>query len=196
MLHDLGYEPDAFEVRVSELLIATADGGDALINPSITEVLRLLREHLKMDVIFVSEFVDGRRVFKRVDAKPGSQVIAEGESAPLEESFCQYVVDGRLPRLVRDAKSEPNFSELPATPFPVGAHLSTPVVLDDGSIYGTLCCFSFAPDDSLTQRDLRKLEMSAQFAARKLNEHRAREAEKKMAGWHLEPKDEAPRRTR
>ena len=196
MLHDLGYEPDALEVRISELLVATADDSDALINPSVTEVLRLLREHLKMDVVFVSEFVDGRRVFKRVDAKPGSQVIAEGESAPLEESFCKYVVDGRLPRLVKDAKTEPVFPELPATPFPVGAHLSTPVVLDDGRVYGTLCCFSFAPDESLTQRDLRKLEMSAQLAAKKLNEQRAREAEKKMADWHLEPKDEALRRRR
>lgn len=92
--------------------------------------------------------------------------------------------------------AEPNFSELPATPFSVGAHLSTPVVLDDGRVYGTLCCFSFEPDESLTQRDLRKLELSAQLAAKKLNEQRAREAEKSMARWHLQPKDEALRRGR
>jgi hypothetical protein len=27
----------------------------------------------------------------------------------------------------------------------VGAHLSTPIVLASGKVYGTLCCFSQAP---------------------------------------------------
>jgi GAF domain-containing protein len=196
VLHDWDYAPDALDVRISELLVATADGSDELIDQSVSEVLRLLREHLQMDVVFVSEFVDGRRVFKRVDAKPTSRVIEVGESAPLEESFCQYVVDGRLPRLVNNVPTHPSFPALPPTPFPVGAHLSTPIVLDDGRVYGTLCCFSFAPNESLTQRDLRKLELSAQLTAKKLNEHRAKVAEKNAANWQLEPKDDAPQRRR
>jgi len=181
VFHDPDYAPDAFEVKISELLVATPEGSDALIDASVSEVLRLLREHLKMDVVFVSEFVDGRRVFRRVDTSPESRVIEPGQSSPLEESFCQRVIDGRLPRLVRDGAALPTFGELPPTDFPVGAHLSTPIVLNDGRVYGTLCCFSFAPNEQLTQRDLKKLEMSAQLTAKKINESRARDAERAMA---------------
>ena len=193
VFHDPDYALDAFEVKISELLVATPEGSDALIDESVSAVLRLLREHLKMDVVFVSEFVDGRRVFRRVDASPESRVIEPGQSSPLEASFCQRVIDGRLPRLVRDVAALPTFGELPPTDFPLGAHLSTPIVLNDGRVYGTLCCFSFAPNEQLTQRDLKKLEMSAQLTAKKINERRARDAEKVMADWSLQPQDGSAR---
>ena len=192
--HDPDYAPDAFEVKISELLVATSDGGDILIDQAVPEVLRLLREHLKMDVVFVSEFVDGRRVFRRVDAAPGARLIEPGQSSPLEESFCQRVVDGRMPRLVHDVAKLADFAELPATDFTVGAHLSTPIVLDDGRVYGTLCCFSLAPNPQLTQRDLKKLEMSAQFAARKINERKAIETAKATAGCTLQRQEDLSRR--
>ena len=180
-------ESDAVIVRISELLVATPEGGDALISSSVSQVLKLLREHLKMDVIFISEFVDNRRVFRRVEAAPGQRVIDAGQSDPLEESFCQRVVDGRMPRLVTDVGRLFGAQDLPATPFQVGAHLSTPVILNDGRVYGTLCCFSFAPNEALTQRDLRKLEMSAQLTARRIDEQHARERERATAAWALEP---------
>ncbi|HYP83505.1 GAF domain-containing protein [Variovorax sp.] len=193
-LHDTGYTPDAFEVRISELLVATPEQGDALISGAVPQVLRQLREHLKMDVIFVSEFCDGRRVFRRVDTAADARVINEGESAPLEQSFCQRVVDGRLPELVHDVAALPTAGELPATPFPVGAHLSTPVVLNDGRIYGTLCCFSFAPNPTLRERDLHKLRMSARLTAKRIDDQRARDAERVMANWSID--DGAPQRRR
>lgn len=192
LFHD--NEADAIEVRISELLVATPEGGDTLISSAVSEVLKLLREHLKMDVVFVSEFVNDRRVFRRVEAAPGQRVIDAGQSDPLEESFCQRVVDGRMPRLVTDVARLPGVQALPSTPFTVGAHLSTPVILNDGRVYGTLCCFSFAPNDALTERDLRKLEMSAQLTARRIDEQHARETERATADWALEPQADPPRR--
>lgn len=192
--HEPDYAPDAFEVRISDLLVATPDGSDDLIDQSVPEVLRMIREHLKMDVVFVSEFVNGQRVFRRVETGPTSRVIEVGQSSPLEQSFCQRVIDGRLPRLVRDLAQEPCLPELPPTDFPIGAHLSTPIVLNDGRVYGTLCCFSFAPNADLTERDLKKLELSAQLTARKINERLARAADKAMANWSLEPQGTPPRR--
>lgn len=185
-LHDQDYAPDAFEVRVSDLLVATPDQSDALISEAVTTTLHQLREHLKMDVVFVSEFCDGRRVFRRVETAPGARVIEVGESADLEHSFCQRVIDGRLPQLVHDVAALPNAADLPATPFPIGAHLSTPVVLNDGRIYGTLCCFSFAPNSTLKERDLNKLRMSARLTAKRIDEQRAREAEKAMSNWSID----------
>jgi GAF domain-containing protein len=78
---------------------------------------------------------------------------------------------------------------LPKVPFQLGSFMSVPVVLSDGRIYGTLCCFSFAVNEELTQRDLKKLEMSAQLTARRIDEVRAREADMAMANWSLEPTD-------
>jgi GAF domain-containing protein len=193
VFYDPDYAPDAFEVRVSELLVATPDGADELIDDSITEVLRMVLEHLRMDVVFVSEFAEGRRVFRRVETRPEARVIEPGQSSPLEESFCQRVVDGRLPRLVHDVSALPSFDALPPTDFRVGAHMSTPIVLDDGRVYGTFCCFSFAGNEQLTQRDLKKLEVSAQLAAKKINQRRAKDAEQAIAGWSLAPHDAPPR---
>ncbi|MDB5732927.1 MAG: diguanylate cyclase [Variovorax sp.] len=181
------YAPDAFEVRVSELLVATPDGCDALIDGAVPEVLRMLREYLHMDVVFVSEFVDGRRVFRQVEAEPAKRLIEIGQSDALEQSFCQRVVDGRLPRLVRNLGTEPAAASLPRPPFPIGAHLSVPVVLSDGRVYGTLCSFSAAANEALTQRDLKKLEMSAKLTARRLDQEHARKAGHATAGAALSP---------
>ncbi len=188
LFSDADYAPDALEVRVSELLVATPDGGDALIDGAVPEVLRMLREHLRMDVVFVSEFVDGRRVFRQVEADADHRLIEVGQSDPLEQSFCQRVVDGRLPKLVRNLGTEPAAASLPKPPFPIGAHLSVPVVLDNGQVYGTLCCFSAAANEELTQRDLKKLEMSARLTARRLDQERARKAAARSAPeWTPEP---------
>ena len=156
-------EPTDLDVRISELLVATADGSDPGIDQAVSDVLRRLRQQMRMDVVFVSEFENGQRVFRFVDAAPHAPPVAVGDSGPLETSYCQRVVDGRLAELVHDASREPG---LPPTAFPVGAHLSTPIRLPDGSVYGTLCCFSQAPDPTLRQRELKQLRLCAELVAR------------------------------
>ena len=168
-IHNWDYAPEALEVRVSELLLATADRSDELVDESVRLVLQELRQHLNMEVIFVSEIRNGQRMFQHVDTAPGKELIATGGGSPLEESFCQCVLDGILPGLVHDAASHPAFAKLPATPFRVGAHLSTPIVLASGKVYGTLCCFSQAADESLTAKDLQKLECVARITARRID---------------------------
>jgi GAF domain-containing protein len=170
-------QDDEFERKLFNLSVATADQSDPNIDRAIGEVLRLVREHLEMDVAFVSRLHDGQRIFKRVEPDDGRQVIATGGADPIETSFCQRVIQGRLPQLVRDVAKLPNFAELPPTPFSIGAHLSTPIVLADGSIYGTLCCFSFSPNEALMERDLKRLKMAAQMTARLLDQERLREQE-------------------
>lgn len=171
-LRDLGYEPDDLDVRVSELLVATADESDDAIDDSVPEVLKLLRERMKMDVVFVSEFVDGQRIFRSVDG-PGQDIVHQGDSGPLEQSWCQRVVDGRMPPYIPDASKDPSTSELlKALPFPIGTHISTPIVLKNGDVYGTLCCFSFGPVDDPNPNDLKRLQYTAQMTADKIDRHR------------------------
>lgn len=171
---------------MSELLVATAEDSDVLIDQNVRDVLRGLRQHLNMDVIFVSEIREGKRMFKYVDHKPDRALIETGGGSSLESSFCQCVLDGRLPRLVHDAATCAEKAALPQTPFRVGAHLSTPIVLADGQIYGTLCCFSTQADPSLQDKDLQKLECVAKYTAKRIDLQREAESAK----WQLQPLDE------
>ena len=175
---------------MSELLVATAEGADDLIDQNVKEVLHGLREHLKMDVIFVSEIRNGQRTFKHVDHSTDKALIETGGGSSLEQSFCQCVLDGRLPPLVHDAAKYTESAKLPATPFRVGAHLSTPIILADGQIYGTLCCFSTEPDPSLRDTDLQKLAVVAKHTAKRIDVRRETEREAELEKWKLQPLEE------
>lgn len=178
-LHDLGYEPTDLHVTVSELMIATADQSDEMLDKAITEILKTLRDRMKMDVVFCSEFVDGFRVFRQVATSEERPTITVGQSDLLETSWCQRVVESRLPRYMADMRMEPRASGLlDNLPFPVGTHISTPIVLRNGEIFGTLCCFSFGPSDNPNPDDLRTLEMTAKLTAMRLDGRTAQAAPK------------------
>lgn len=168
-VHDLGYEPDDLRVTISDLLVATADQSDEALDRNITEVLRTLRERLKMDVVFCSEFIDGQRVMRQVAADEARPVVRVGTADRLEESWCQHVVEGRLPGFMPDAARHPLARELSAKlPFSIGTHISAPIVLSNGEVYGTLCSFTFSPQDNPNPDDLKTLEMTARLAAMRL----------------------------
>jgi len=159
----------AFETDLARLLIATPDGGDPLVDPTVTGLLGLIREHLGMDVVFVSEFLDGANVFRRVACEADTQAMQEGDRYPLADSFCQRVVDGRLPRLVKDVAALDPSGAMQRYKFNVGAYVGVPITLADGTLYGMLCCFGFAPNPALGPRELARLEMAARLMARLLD---------------------------
>ncbi|MET0536255.1 MAG: EAL domain-containing protein [Steroidobacter sp.] len=132
---------------------------------AVDKVLHAIRNHLDMDVAFVAEFRSTDRVFRHVDARDRTP-IACGDAAPLEHGYCQRVVDGRLPELMPDTQRVAAAIELPETQaIPIGAHLSVPIRLADGRVFGTFCCFSFAADPSLGERDLKMMRVFAALLA-------------------------------
>lgn len=150
----------------------------------LPDLLRALRTHLRMDVAFVSQFEDGRRVFRYVDGAPHAQVIRTGDGDPLEDSYCQRVIDGRLPELIQNAQENPAARELPVTAaLPVGSHLSVPIKLSDGSVYGTFCCFSFLSREGLKEShvDLMRVmaDVASGFIERELEVARAHAAKRR-----------------
>lgn len=153
-------------------LVQLIRGGppDAVQAPaSLEHILRAVRTHLGMEVGFISEFTEGRRVFRYVESADGKRCIEVGGSDPLEQSYCHWIVKGKLPQLIRDPADHPFTATFAATKaLPVGAHLSVPIRLRNGAVYGTFCCFSFRPDRSLTQRDLAMMEAFAQIAAEQI----------------------------
>ena len=162
--------PELFESRVSGLLVATADASDARIDEDVQPVLRMLRERMGMDVVFVSEFAGGQRRLRLVDSARRPALLEVGMASPLATSWCQRVVDARLPEFIRDAAALPASTDLPAPPFRIGTHLSTPIILRDGTIYGTLCCFSHTVNSEVGERDLRSLRYTARLLAKMLDQ--------------------------
>jgi EAL domain-containing protein (putative c-di-GMP-specific phosphodiesterase class I) len=131
----------------------------------ISKVLHAVRRHLGMDVAFVSEFREKDRIFRHVDAEEPSPLHA-GDVLPLEAGYCRHVVEGRLPELIPDTDAHPLARALPATQaLPIGSHVSVPIVLEDGRVYGTLCCFGFEADPTLTPRDLQMMRAFAELMA-------------------------------
>ncbi len=148
---------------------------DQLVQDALVSVRQLLR----MEVAFVSEFSDGRRVFRYVDSIADGIPVRVAASDPLEDSYCLRVVDGRLPELMHDACAVPEARTIAATTaIPVGAHVSVPIRLSDGRVYGTFCCFSRSADETLNDRDVSTMrcfaEMTAKFIEEQVAEERRR----------------------
>ncbi|RYY70627.1 MAG: histidine kinase, partial [Comamonadaceae bacterium] len=55
--------------------------------------------------------------------------------------------------------------QVPDPGFKIGTHLSTPVRMGDGSVYGTLCCFSRSVHPTA---DINRLRYTASLLASKL----------------------------
>lgn len=144
-----------------------AKGADA---NGIDHILKTVRRHLGMDVAFVSHFRKDDRVFVYVDAN-GESPLQAGQTLSLEEGYCLRVVRGELPQLIPDTSVLPDAMRIPETKtIPIGAHLSVPIMLESGETYGTLCCFSYEPDLTLGERELKMMQALAEVLASRLAE--------------------------
>ena len=136
---------------------------------TIEDMLRDVRQALQMDVAFVSQFAQDRLVFRTLEGDAESFGWQEGESFPLDESYCKRVLDGRVPQVVPDARREDATKDLRVTSeADMGCYCAVPLVLSDGRLYGTLCCVSHEPDPRLRERDLKLMERTARWLVEQL----------------------------
>ncbi|MGX5666959.1 sensor domain-containing phosphodiesterase [Rhizobium daejeonense] len=149
----------------------------------INNILATARNCLGMDIGFIAEFAGSRRFFRYLDTHMHDAALRVGDWLPMDEGYCQRIIDGELPELIPDTAVLPAAQEVAAThAFPIGSHLSVPIRLGDGRLYGTFCCFSTRADPTLNQRDLQILRSFAQFAAFELD----RSMEKRIHYWDAE----------
>jgi hypothetical protein len=160
------------EPRKESLIDLVAFAKDVATEPgsALKRTLRAIRVHLGMQVAFVSEFADGRIVLREVDA-PGLEArINVGNSYCLNDVYCGHILEGRLPELIPDTSLVPFAMALPITAAAhVGSHISVPIRLPDGRVYGMFCCAGFEPNRSLNARDLQTLRAFADLAAFEIN---------------------------
>ena len=151
------------------LSVATADGANGEQLAAISSLLADVRRVLKMDVVFVSEFVAGRRIFRHVKARAGSRHPAVGASDDLEDTYCYRIVTGRLPQVIPDTGALQETAGLAVThALGIGSYIGVPIMMENGEVYGTLCCFSKAPDQRLSEAAAAKLRGVAVAVAARL----------------------------
>ena len=155
-------------------LIAAAEAQKGAPGEVIPRLLAAIRKHLGMDVAFVGQFAEGRRVFRYVDAAVDG-APQPGDSDALEGTYCALVAEGRIPELIADASRV-----APENAFvvgrAVGSQLCVPMVAADGRTWGTFCCFSREADDSLSERDLSLTAVFAGLALQAIERGRAADA--------------------
>lgn len=136
----------------------------------IQDSLKFVREHLGMDVAYLSEFIGEDLIFRAVDAPGFEELAAVGDKIPLEQVYCRHILNGKLPELIPDTSAEPIAMSLPITAaVPIKAHVSVPIRRLDGSVYGMFCCLSQNVAPSLNGRDLNVLRAFANLSAEQIN---------------------------
>lgn len=134
---------DILQVTVPEKPLTT----DELIRSAVD----LARACLGMDVGFVTEFKDGLRFFRHVASVEGYAPIRVGDFDPLDQSYCQMIVEGTVPGAIADSHLYPALVALKVTnTLQIRAHLGVPIRFSNGDLFGTFCCYSREPQARLS----------------------------------------------
>lgn len=170
-------------------LVAVTAEADRLAHVSdvermIGDLLKVVREELRLEVVFLGEFVDGRRIFRHVSAKQLPEGLELGGSHSLEETLCQRIVDGRMPSVLESVARVRASYGLSSAYDVLGAHIGVPVRFTDGSLYGVLCGFSFEAREDLSERDVKRLEMAANAAGRFLAQADGQDVNRALPPWN------------
>lgn len=92
-----------------------------------------------------------------------------GDSDLYADSYCGLLVAGKIDEVVPDTSLVPALCDHPATRrLGVSSHLGIPLMLADGSLYGTLCAFSRNVEPGLGEADTRLLRLVGRVVADRL----------------------------
>ncbi|MDP3689775.1 MAG: hypothetical protein Q8R73_02005, partial [Bradyrhizobium sp.] len=78
-------------------LVAFAEALAREPHGALKRTLEAVRQHLGMQVAYVSEFTGDLTVFREVDAPGLEALIKVGDSRSLEDVYCRHILEGRLP---------------------------------------------------------------------------------------------------
>ena len=130
----------------------------------IAQLLRTARRKLDLSVAFLSRIDETTRTMRVVES--ALPEVRAGYSGPRDSGFCLAVVEGRLPPVMPDVRDVPAAMALHPADLPqIRGHVSVPVVLSDGTVYGTFCTFGLVTDPAVSPRDLALMEVLADAAA-------------------------------
>lgn len=132
----------------------------------IEHALRIARERLGMDVAFITEWSEGKQIFRHLAGDRDLFGIDRDQGLLLCDSYCERVAHGEMPSVIPDSSLDPVAAEVRSTKLlGIGSYVGAPIELSTGEIFGMLCCISRSPNPSLKEMDARFLEAMADLVA-------------------------------
>jgi PAS domain S-box-containing protein len=132
----------------------------------IDRLLELACRQIGMSVSFLARIGADGYVLARFGGEPEPLGLAEGDTLPLADTYCQRMLDGRIGSTVGDLAAE---SETRDLGFTIGlglrAYAGVPIRLRSGELYGTLCTVDSRPHPGLSDRDSELLRFLSDLAA-------------------------------
>lgn len=162
-----------------------------LQSENVERVLDLARRHLGLDLALLSEFSEGRQVYRARSGDAGSFGCEVGTGTPLTQTYCHLMVTGRIPNAIPDTSQDPLVSRLPATAAAgIGSYVGVPIRLEDGSVFGSLCVLGHQAHP-VDERDVRFLGLLAEMVAAEVDADRAQSDTRRRISGLIDAKDVA-----
>src|SRR5579862_447824 len=139
----------------------------------IRHALDLARELLGVEFSYITEFRGDEQLIQGVSGDRISFDMSPGDGYPLDGSYCQRMITGKIPNVVPDAAANPKIRDLAVTRLSaIGAYVGIPVYLYEEKLYGTLCAASHQAHPELGARHARIMELLSQIITGALEEQR------------------------
>jgi EAL domain-containing protein (putative c-di-GMP-specific phosphodiesterase class I) len=176
----LATRPDRCELSLDLLgrSHVTAEVDSALTSGGLHRILHLARRHLDMDLAFLTEFTDGKQIYRGLAGDAASFGLQPDDAVPVTETYCRLMTAREIPNAIADTAAVPLVRDLRVTGLVgIGSYVGVPVHLPDGSLYGSLCTVSHTTQP-VDERDAKFLRMLAELLAVELKAEQDRASER------------------
>jgi EAL domain-containing protein (putative c-di-GMP-specific phosphodiesterase class I) len=134
----------------------------ALAESDVQHVLDRVREHLGMDIAFLTGLATTDETVLATSRETGPMHIAVGDERAIDTTYCVRVRAGALPPVLADARRHPETRELPVTTeLGIGSYVGAPLRGPDGDPVGMLCCLGRGPNPLLDEDAARVVGLAA-----------------------------------
>lgn len=137
----------------------------------VERALAAARDRLGMDASYVTTIDPREETIHAIVGEPDIVNTYTGAVIPVEQTFCQRMLNGEIPNVVPDTRAEPAMRDLDAT-REFAAYIGVPVRLSDGRVHGTLCCVSREAKFDIGPEDLRFMQVLAGIISARLEQVR------------------------
>lgn len=143
-----------------------------VIPEKMQSIIASIRSHLKMDIAFVSDFVDGNNVIHFVEGDSEHASGIQGSVIPLAKSFCHLFVRGLLPPIIVDTSLHAVARDLELNrTLNISSYIAAPLRDPDGNIYGVFSCIGHKVNHALGESELAVMSVFADMAGADLKQY-------------------------
>lgn len=151
-------------MSVMDRIVSTELGPWSGFGPAAEAAIRHLNRTIHgLDLWLVTHVVDDVQVVV-ASAGAWAQLAPRGTTYSWQASFCVQMVEGHGPAVASNIADEPAYLKAAAGPLAkVKAYVGVPLLLDDGTVFGTLCALSGSVRPSSLAESLPAVTLAARL---------------------------------